>query len=144
MDISLQDNQLILSFDKKGNGKIKNATCDANYLQDNIYELDCLAEKSINAHINDVNGIATHSGEKVVIYMKSGSDEILNAGSNYMWLYNRGSSSGLSGGAIAGIVIVCVVALLAIAIGAMLFRKTNAPASFQESTLGVNTSNITD
>ena len=144
MDSFLPDNQVILSFDEKGNGKIKNATCDANYLQGNIYELDCLSEKSINAHLNGVNGITTHSGERVVIYMKSGSDEILNAGSNYMGLYNRGSSSGLSGGAIAGIVIACVVALLAIAIGAMFFRKTNVPAPFQESTLGVNTSNMTD
>ena len=61
-----------------------------------------------------------------------------------MGLYNRGSSCGLSGGAIAGIVIACVIALLAVAIGAMLCRKTNVPAPFQESILGVNTSNMAD
>ena len=144
MDAYLPDNKVILSFDEKGNGKIKNATCDANYLQGNIYKLDCLAEKGINAHLNGVNGITAKSNEKVVIYMKSGTDEVLNVGSNSMGLYNRQSSSGLSGGAIAGIVIACVVALLAIAIGAMLCRKTNVPAPFQESTLGVNTSNMTD
>ena len=144
MDTYIPDNNIILSFDEKGNGKIKNASCDVNYLQGNIFELDCLAEKGINSHLNGVNGITTHSGEKVIIYMKPGTDEVLNAGSNYMGLYNRGSSSGLSGGAIAGIVIACVIALLAIAIGAMLCRKTSVPAPFQESTLGVNTSNMTD
>ena len=146
MDTQLSDNQIILSFDEKGNGKIKNTTCNANYLRDNIYELDCLSEKSINAHLNGINGITTHTGEKIVIYMKPGTDDVLNTGSsNYMGLYNRGSSSGLSGGAIAGIVIACIVALLAITIGIMLCRKTNnIPAPFQESTLGVNTSNMTD
>jgi len=144
MDTYLPDKQIILSFDEKGDGKIKNATCDVNYLQGSIFELDCLAEKGINSHLNGVNGKTVSTQEKVIIYMKPGTDEVLNAGSNYMGLYNRGSSSGLSGGAIAGIVIACVIALLAIAIGAMLCRKTNVPAPFQESTLGVNTSNMTD
>jgi hypothetical protein len=144
MDTYLPDKEITLSFDEKGDGKIKNATCDASYLQGNIFEFDCLAEKGINAHLNGVSGVTTNTQEKVIIYMKPGTDEVLNAGSNYMGLYNRGSSSGLSGGAIAGIVIACVIALLAIAIGAMLCRKTNVPAPFQESTLGVNTSNMTD
>ena len=144
MDSYLPDKQIILSFDEKGDGKIKNATCDINYLQGSIFELDCLTEKSINSHLNGVTGTTTSTGEKVILYMKPGTDEVLNAGSNYMGLYNRGSSSGLSGGAIAGIVIACVIALLAIAIGAMLCRKTNVPAPFQESTLGVNTSNMTE
>ena len=144
MNAYIPDKQIVLSFDEKGNGKLKNATCDLNYLQGRIYELDCLAEKGINAHLEGVAGITTGTQEKVIIHMKEGTDEVLNAGSNYMGLYNRGSSSGLSGGAIAGIVIACVIALLAIAIGAMLCRKTNVPAPFQESTLGVNTSNMTD
>ena len=144
MDTYLPDKQIILSFDEKGDGKIKNATCDVNYLQGSIFELDCLAEKGINSHLNGVNGITVNTQEKIIIYMKEGTDEVLNAGSNYMGLYNRDSNGGLSGGAIAGIVIACVISLLAIAIGAMLCRKTNVPAPFQESTLGVNTSNMTD
>ena len=144
MDSYLPDKQITLSFDEKGNGKIKNATCDASYVQDNVFELDCLAEKGINAHLNGVSGVTTNTQEKVIIYMKPGTDEVLNAGSNYVGLYSRGSSSGLSGGAIAGIVIACVIALLTIAIGAMICRKPNTPAPFQESTLGVNISNTTD
>ena len=77
--------------------------------------------------------------------MKPGTDEVLNAGSNSMGLYSRGSSGGLSGGTIAGIVIACVVAIIAIAIGTALFRKTNTPSvPFQESTIGVYNSNIAD
>ena len=145
MDTYLPDKQIVLSFDEKGNGKIKNATCDANYLQGNIFELDCLAEKGINSHLNGVNGVTASTQEKVIIYMKPGTDEVLNAGSNSMGLYSRVSSGGLSGGTIAGIVIACVVAIIAIAIGTTLFRKTNTPSvPFQESTIGVYNSNISD
>ncbi len=76
--------------------------------------------------------------------MRPGTDEILNTDSNYIGYYNKGSSSGLSGGAIAWIVIASVIALLAFAIGVMLCRKPKVPAPFQESTLGINISNITD
>ena len=145
MDTYLPDKQIVLSFDEKGDGKIKNATCDVNYLQGNIFELDCLAEKGINSHLNGVNGVTANTQEKVILYMKPGTDEVLNAGSNYMGLYNRGSNGGLSGGAIAGIVIACVIAIIAVAIGTTLFRKTNTPpAPFQESTIGVYSSNIAD
>ena len=145
MDTYLPDKQIVLSFDEKGNGKIKNAKCDVNYLQGNIFELDCLAEKGINSHLNGVNGVTASTQEKVIIYMKPGTDEVLNAGSNSMGLYSRGSSGGLSGGTIAGIVIACVVAIIAIAIGTALFRKTNTPSvPFQESTIGVYNSNIAD
>jgi len=145
MDGDLSDRQQItLSFDEKGNGKIKNATCDINNIQGRVYELDCLAERVINAHLNAVSGVTSSTQEKVVIYMKPDTDEYLNAGSNYMGLYNRKSSSGLSGGVIAGIVVACVVALLAATIAALLCKKANVPVPFQESTLGINTSNMAE
>ena len=144
MDSYLTDNKVILSFDEKGDGKIKNATCDVSNVKGNVFELDCLMEKSINAHLNGVSGVTANTKERVIIYMRPGTDEILNTDSNYIGYYNKGSSSGLSGGAIAGIVIASVIALLAFAIGVMLCRKPKVPAPFQESTLGINISNITD
>ena len=140
MDKKFPDkHKVILMFDEKGNGNIKNATCNVNNVTDLIYELDCYTEKSINAHLNAVNGITdSPNPEKLIIYMKPGGDEFLNTGSNYMGLYNRGSSSGLSGGAIAGIVIACIIALICITIGVMICRKTNMGAPLQESALGVN------
>ena len=144
MDSYLTDNKVILSFDEKGDGKIKNATCDVSNVKGNVFELDCLMEKSINAHLNGVSGVTANTKERVIIYMRPGTDEILNTDSNYIGYYNKGSSSGLSGGAIAGIVIASVIALLAFAIGVMLCRKPKVPAPFQGSTLGINISNITD
>ena len=112
-------------------------------MEGDIYELACTANTNIKADLNGVSGITSNTDEEIIIIMKPGSDTILNANSgyNYMSLYNRKSSSGLSGGAIAGIVIACIVALLAIAIGGMLCRRNKVPAPFQESTLGINVSN---
>ena len=141
--IPINDNRAILSFDEKGNGNIKNATCDIYKLEGNIYELSCTANVNIKAELDGVSGITSNTGEEIIIIMKPGSNTILNANSgyNYISLYNRKSSSGLSGGAIAGIVIACTVALLAIAIGGLLCRRNKIPSPFQESTLGVNVSN---
>ena len=69
--------------------------------------------------------------------MRPGTDEVLNTGSNYLGLYGRGSSSGLFGGAIAGIVIASVIALLTIAIGAMFCIKPNVPAPIKETNIGI-------
>lgn len=143
---TINDNKAILSFDEKGNGEIKNATCDVNKIEGNIYELDCNTNTNINAQLNGVSGITGNTKEEIIIIMKPDSDSMLNANSksNYMGLYNRNSSSGLTGGAIAGIVIASIVALLAIAIAGMMCRKNKVPAPFQESTLGINVSNMTD
>lgn len=121
------------------NGAPKKADCDVSHNGED-FTLVCEAREIFNSHLNAV----TDEDKKLTIYMKEGENDKLDLGGNSMGLYSRGSSSGLSGGIIAAIVIACVVALLAIAIGAMLCRKTNVPAPFQESTLGVNTSNMTD
>jgi hypothetical protein len=51
---------------------------------------------------------------------------IRTQGSSNRYIYNK-SSSGLSGGAIAGIVIACVVALAAASIAAVMLRKPTPP-----------------
>lgn len=144
MDKKFPENQkVVLMFDEKGNGNIKNATCIMNNIENQIYELNCRAEKSINANLNAVNGITiSQNPEKLIIYMKPGSDDKLNTGNNNMGLYSRGSSSGLSGGAIAGIVITCVIALICITIGIMICRKSIISPPFQESAVAVNTNNV--
>ena len=136
-----KDVTIVLIFDEKGDGNLKNAACNVSNLEGKFYELDCLAEKSINAHLNGVIG-NTSSGEKIIIYVKEGHDEFLNTGSNYMGLYNRGSSSGLSTGSIVGIIIACIIALICIIIGVIICRKANISSPFKESQLGVNTNNI--
>ena len=139
------ENEVVLSFDEDGNGNIKNATCTINPQGGSIYELDCMAEDGISAPLNGVMGIISPNGKRLLIYMQEGEDTTLNTGINHQSLYKRGNSSGgLSGGAIAAIVIACVVALIALAVIAMMCRKPGTVAApFQESTLGINTNNIT-
>jgi hypothetical protein len=111
MDTYLPDNQIILYFDEKGNGTLKNATCDVNYLQGNIFELDCLAETSINSHLNGVIGITSNTQEKLIIFMKSGTDELLNVGKSYLEINNKTSDNESSNKGI--IIIIIIIACIA-------------------------------
>ena len=83
MDSYLEDQQMILFFDEKGNGTFKTAICEVNYLLATIFELYCLALKGINAHLNAIIGITITSQKKIVIYMKPGIDEFLDTGKPY-------------------------------------------------------------
>lgn len=132
----------ILSFDEDGKGtRIVNATCDIE--KDGIYSIfNCTAEQSINrGKFLGLSGVDMDSIKKVLVYPQN-EDDVLTIGNKQ--LYYKKSSSGLSGGSIAAIVIACVIALIAIAIIAMLCRKTNVKAPFQESTLGINGYNSTN
>ncbi len=132
-------NKVILSFDESGNGEnIVNATCDVEYLggEKNKANLNCTADKSIyRGKLMGVTGVSPDTGSQVLVYSVN-KDQTLTLGNNN--LYYSKSSSGLSGGAIASIVIAAIVALIAIAIVAILCTKSKAKAPFQESTLGIN------
>ena len=103
-----------------------------------------MAEESIVAPLNGVMGVISQTGKKLLIYMGDGEKNILNTGVNYQSLYKRtNSNSGLSGGAIAGIVIACVVALIALAVVAIMCRqKDDIKAPFDDSSLGIKTNSI--
>ena len=93
---------------------------------------------SLNCDTNEENIIAdldSKSGmdgtTKVFLNMKSGNERIeitdANSTTNSNAVYRK-NSSGLSGGAIAGIVIACVVVLIAASVAALMLRKpTVAP-----------------
>ena len=135
---------VLLSFDE-GEGHLKNATCKVLDRQNNSFTFDCYCEDSISAPLNGVMGVMVDGGDQVMIYMAEDETDWINTGTgiNHQSLYKRGSSSGLSGGAIAAIVISFVVALIAIVIIAMMCRrKKNDAAPFQESTLGIVTNSI--
>ena len=69
----------------------------------------------------------TSDNTLVTVYMKDSTNttQITTTGGN-RYSYNK-SSSGLSGGAIAGIVIACVAVLLAASIAAIMLRKPAPP-----------------
>ena len=144
-DFDSEPGKVVMSFDEsRGEGELKNATCYVQKKSEQEYKLNCGSEDSISAPLNGANGIASN-GQNVMIYMADGEETTLNTGLNHQSLYERGSSSGLSGGAIAAIVIALVVALIAVAVIviALMSKKTAAAAApFQESTLGINTNSI--
>ena len=148
VDTYLPDQQMILYFDEKANGTLKNATCDVNYLQGNIFELDCLAETSINSHLNGVIGITSNTQEKLIIFMKPGTDELLNVGKSYLEINNKTSNSGSSKGIIIIIIIIVVSITLLIIFSVLIYRKkcktkVNATKSEPGSTINKPIQNIT-
>ena len=94
-------------------------------------ELDCDTSSNLlkttvqNLHLSTGT---TSDNTLVTVYMKDynrNSTDIITTGSN-RYTYNK-SSSGLSGGAIAGIVIACIAVLLAASIAAIMLRKPAPP-----------------
>ena len=94
-------------------------------------ELDC--DTSSNLLKTKVNQLHLSTGTTsdntlVTVYMKdfdTNSTDVITTGSN-RYTYTK-SSSGLSGGAIAGIVIACVAVLLGASIAAIMLRKPSPP-----------------
>ena len=95
-------------------------------------ELDCdtssypLKTTVQNLHLSTGT---TSDNTLVTVYMKDynrNSTDIITTGSSSRYTYNK-SSSGLSGGAIAGIVIACIAVLLAASIAAIMLRKPAPP-----------------
>ena len=93
-------------------------------------ELDC--DTSSNPLKTTVQNLHLSAGTTsdntlVTVYMKDSTNttQITTTGGN-RYSYNK-SSSGLSGGAIAGIVIACVAVLLAASIAAIMLRKPAPP-----------------
>lgn len=134
-------NEIIMSFDE-GDGHLKNATCSIVNQKGDECTLDCNSEESINAPLNGVSGIVPSTGQMLMLYMAENENDVLNTGINQN-LYKKGSSSGLSGGAIAAIVICVVAALIGIALVAIFFKRGGkVPAApFQESSIGINANN---
>ena len=95
-------------------------------------ELDCDTSSNLlkttvqNLHLSTGT---TSDNTLVTVYMKDynrNSTDIITTGSSSRYTYNK-SSSGLSGGAIAGIVIACIAVLSAASIAAIMLRKPAPP-----------------
>lgn len=130
--------EIIMFFDE-GDGYLKNATCAIINSKGDECTLDCNSEESINAPLNGVSGIVPLTGQILMLYMAKNEENMLNTGINQN-LYKRGSSSGLSGGAIAAIVICLVAALIGVPLIVIFFkRRGKIPAApFQESSIEIN------
>ena len=114
----ISGDKITLYFDDNSK-KIKSATCDIKSLKKKKYKFNCNIENNIKAHLTGVIG-KTNLNEIVVISMKEGAKEIL-----------EDKSKKLSGGAIAAIIISCIVVLVVLALVIKMYRKKIMSALFQ-------------
>ena len=123
----------------------QNVSCTVQSANDKNYEFKCISTQNVKGKIHlspmyfgnnnaiSLNMTAPHSD--YITYTIDGSDT-----NGTTIKINRGYrkvSSGLSGGAIAGIVIVCAVLLIIVSIIAMIFRKPVVPANNSSSIIGL-------
>ena len=116
-----------------------NVSCKAQDNENNNYEFRCTPEEGVKGTIY----LSTIKyGDKAISLNMTEGDYVNYATNNTIPGYTtrgnkmyRKSSSGLSGGAIAGIVIACVVALIITSIHAIMLRKIVTPKTpFQNQT----------
>ena len=134
----IKDKEIILSFYE--NEKENNMTCEVENLGYNKYELNCKPKKSIKANLNGAESIQS-SGKNIVLdfnKVEDGNIDFSLYGKNST---QKKSSCGLSSGAIVGIILACIAALIATGIAVAFFRRS-PKAPMQEMNVDtVNSSN---
>ena len=121
----ITDDEIVLSFYE--NEKENNMTCNVEKLgiNRNRYELNCKPKNSIKTNLNGAE-IADSSGKNFILdfnKVEDGNIDFVSSGKNLV----KNSSSGLSSGAIAGIIIACVALLIATGIVVALCRRSPKP-----------------
>lgn len=122
-------------------------TYDCTLTEGSSAQLNCdLSKKSLTTTTNLLDTSTGYQKENpenaLIVGMDSPDDEQITVGSSdSRYNYNK-SSSGLSGGAIAGIVIACVVAIIAAAIAVIMLRKPAAPIDASATVANLKTDNL--
>jgi hypothetical protein len=101
--------------------------------------LDCtVSEQLKDAEIHMRSGLTDDKKTKIVMNMQNGENAKISESPTSGTANYHKSSSGLSGGAIAGIVIACVVVLIAAAVAAIMLRKPSVPPTDNTTVTGLN------
>lgn len=109
--------------------------CNVENLGIKNYELTCKPKSSFKANLNGAEGRLGNSNKNIVLNFKTqkyGNIDFAPETYNY---YQKKSSNGLNGGAIAGIIIACVAALIATGVAVALCRGSSKPP-IQEYNIG--------
>ena len=142
--IKIDDTNINLNLTKSSGDKVT-VPCSISFgdksgSDDNNYKttLGCsVSEELEKVEIHMRSGI-TDKKTKIVMNMKNkDSDTITESPGSNTVNYHK-SSSGLSGGAIAGIVIACVVVLIAAAVAAIMLRKPSTPPTDNTTVTNLN------
>lgn len=137
-DVIAQQNKITFTFNDKLTDTKKNVTCDVVKHDTEDFHIRCEPLVNITGSIFQSNG----SVDDIAISVNSTPPDDVNIVkynqySNIKW---RKNSSGLSGGAIAGIVIACAIALILITILAMLWRRRKVIQTNNSTIVGLQTS----
>ena len=135
--VKIADTQLNLNLTNSTGEKVS-VPCSITS-GDGSATLDCtVSEQLKDAEIHMRSGLTDDKKTKIVMNMKDGeSAKISESPTSNTANYHK-SSSGLSGGAIAGIVIACVVVLIAAAVAAIMLRKPSVPPTYNTTVTGLN------
>ena len=135
--VKIADTQLNLNLTNSTGEKVS-VPCSITS-GDGSATLDCtVSEQLKDAEIHMRSGLTDDKTTKIVMNMKDGeSAKISESPTSNTANYHK-SSSGLSGGAIAGIVIACVVVLIAAAVAAIMLRKPSVPPTDNTTVTGLN------
>jgi len=136
----------LFQFRKKDSKERIIANCIIKKISENKYEAECTTKEVCEIYVNQGIGRREELSEDnkniSLMFNITGDDYVLFTESSFSNKYFRKGSSGLSGGAIAGIVIVCVVTLVCISLLFLIFRrrKEEEEEKNNESTAAVLTS----
>ena len=133
-----EGNKYSMQFYDVSSDSLKSLNCTVTGFRDQLVEIPCnLSCDAESTPIETYYGNLTQAKiENSNMYLtvnpdftQEREDRLLNSASgiNANNIYYRKNSSGLSGGAIAGIVIACVVVLAAASIAAIMLRKPSPP-----------------
>ena len=140
--IKIDDTNINLNLTKSSGEKVT-VPCSISFgdsIDSDNYKttLGCsVSEVLENVEIHMRSGI-TDKKTKIVMNMKDKDSATITESPSSNTVNYRKSSSGLSGGAIAGIVIACVVVLIAAAVAAIMLRKPSTPPTDNTTVTGLN------
>ena len=117
----------LFQFRKKNSKERIIANCIIKEISEDRYEAECTTKEACEIYVNQGIGRREELSEDnkniSLMFNITGDDYVRFTESSFSNKYFRKESSGLSGGAIAGIVIVCVVALVCISLLLLIFRR---------------------